>query len=111
MLSLFSCCVGEKYRLNLPSAQVESGKIKLITIYIDSEFTSDEELIINNAFKAWHIVSDNIIQFNIINHERKPGNLERYFWTKQYNNAIFVWKANSENISEAFDDKYASYAG
>ena len=110
MLCLFSCC-GEKYKLNLPSAHANSGQINLIKIYVDEEFSPIEEFAIHKSFVAWRKVSGESIRFDYSFKHIKPGKLESYFWSKQYDDSIFVWRADSKNISAAFDEKYASYAG
>jgi len=109
ILFLFSCCAG-RYKLELPSEQAIQGSFQLINIYVDSAFTVDEEASIHQALLAWRTSSSNFIRFNF-HRQMKPGRLEDYFWFKQFKNSIFVWRADNESISPAFDQKYAGFAG
>lgn len=110
LICLFSCC-NETYRIELPSTQANQGQANIINIYIDKNFNLEENIIIHQSLNNWHRASSNIINFNTFDKVEHPGQLEDFFWKKQYNHSIFIWHADSKSISEKFDDKYASYAG
>lgn len=110
ILCLFSCC-GVQSKIELPSALASQCQTHNIKVYVDSEFDTSEEIAINTALNVWRNVSNDFIRFDIIWEHTKPGRLENYFWVKQFNHSVFIWKADSTSTSVEFDNKYASYAG
>lgn len=109
LLYLFSCCRGQS-KIELPSEFASKSNIHIIKVYIDEEFTITEDIAIYNSLNAWTKVSNNYIKFNY-SHHIKPGRLESYFWNRQYGNSIFIWRADSANISTEFDIKFINFAG
>ncbi len=113
ILCLFSCC-GRQDKIDIPSevrSQGSQTQNHIIKINIDEEFTSDEEITIEQALKTWEKVSGNYIKFEYLYHQKRPGRLEDYFWEKQYKHSIFIWKADFGNTSAAFDYKYINFVG
>lgn len=109
LLCLFSCC-GKQSIIELPSEFASKSNVRVIKILIDEEFTITEDIAIYNALDNWTKVSNEYIKFNY-SHHTKPGRLESYFWTRQYGNSIFIWRADSKNISDRFDHKFIGFAG
>lgn len=71
-----------------------------INIYIDTQFSSDEKVLIKDAFSTWENVLNNNVKFNI-NYSSKPSLFKD---RESFEYGIFVWKLEHGDKTQMSDE-------